>query len=69
MGNHGSFSFGGTKGLWIFGSPLVCFHWVGSGKVESWDRLEHGISGAGLWEGYTASQILLARKKNVTLYP
>jgi hypothetical protein len=25
MGNHGPFSFGGTKGLWILGSPLVGF--------------------------------------------
>ena len=23
MGTHGPFSFGGTKGLWISGSPLV----------------------------------------------
>jgi hypothetical protein len=25
-GNHGLFSFAGTKRLWIFGSPLVGFH-------------------------------------------
>ena len=26
MGNHGPFSFGGTKGLCILGSPLVCLY-------------------------------------------
>jgi hypothetical protein len=25
MGSHGPFSFGGTKGLWISGGPLVGF--------------------------------------------
>jgi hypothetical protein len=44
MGNHGPFSFGGTKGLWLLGSPLVCFQSVdgslGAGKPESWEAGE-----------------------------
>ena len=39
MGDRGPFSFGATKGLWICGSPLVCFAlWIvieGSEKQKS----------------------------------
>jgi hypothetical protein len=57
MGNHGPFSFGGTKGLWISGSPSVGLSWPKMDDMLSVLTGVVGVNSAGIQAVFDLDQL------------